>query len=122
MLFSTDQAGAVGHALFDAFASLTDLGRALPPNAQGRLSWVLQKLVHVALFGGIGVIAGRRSTAEERLLWLGATVVIAVLTEALQLTTNSRSAELRDVLLNIAASCAGYRLARKKQYRICNLV
>jgi hypothetical protein len=75
------------------------------------LSWALQKLVHVALFLSMGAVAARAEAQNRWLLPVGATAVVA---EALQAFTFSRSAEWRDAILNLVCVIAGYSLARHK--------
>jgi VanZ family protein len=107
---STDQAGAAGHALFDVLIRWTPID--LHGGNRPQLSWVLQKFVHVALFTSMGALAGRTEGAGRRLvLIVGATAVLA---EALQAFTFSRSAEWRDAIVNLICVSAGYSLSRHK--------
>jgi VanZ family protein len=101
---STDQAGAAGHTLFDVLIRWAPID--LHDGHRTQLSWALQKFVHVALFAGMGALAGRAEGAGRRsLVFLAATAVLA---EALQAFTFSRSADWRDAILNLISVSAGY--------------
>lgn len=77
-----------------------------------QLSWALQKFAHVALFMSMGAFAGWAEGAGLRsVMFVGATAVLA---EALQAFTFSRSAEWRDAILNLICVSAGYSLSRHR--------
>jgi VanZ family protein len=105
---STDQAGTAGHVLFDVLIRWAPID--LHGGNRTQLSWVFQKFVHVALFASMGALAGRAQGAGRRSMVLVG--VTAVLAEALQAFTFSRSAEWRDAILNLICVSAGYSLSQ----------
>ena len=72
------------------------------------VSWITRKVSHVVLFGVLGLLAESSARPGTRRVTLAVGLSVCLLAELLQNYATGRSAESRDVLINMTAM--GYPL------------
>lgn len=111
-LLSSDQAGWAGHRLVNDIWTASGGTALISRHQREELSWVMQKGVHVVVFGVLGLLAGLPGRGRLARVATGGSVCVCA--EALQAWTTSRSAEPADAVLNLVVFAAGALTAARR--------
>ena len=99
---STEMVGILGYAGLSEITAWTR-GALASTEESLTVSWITRKVSHVVLFGVLGLLAESSARPGTRRVTLAVGLSVCLLAELLQNYATGRSAESRDVLINMTA-------------------
>ena len=111
---STEMVGILGYAGLSEITAWTR-GALASTEESLTVSWITRKVSHVVLFGVLGLLAESSARPGTRRVTLAVGLSVCLLAELLQNYATGRSAEWRDVLINMTAFVIGAYLPRLRR-------